>query len=55
MTESQSLEEAYADDEDVWARETAPQSPYTTRQAGIGLVVFAVCALLAFGLPLALT
>lgn len=41
-------------DDDVWSRTTAPQSPYTTRQVGIGLVVFAVLALVAFALPLAL-
>lgn len=52
MTESESLEEAYADD--VWARETAPQSAYTMREVGIGLAVFAVVALVAFGVPLAL-
>lgn len=51
MTESESLEEAY---DDVWARETAPQSAYTMREVGIGLVVFAVLALVAFGVPLAL-
>lgn len=38
----------------VWARETAPQTPYTRRQVGIGLVIFAVGALVAFGVPLVL-
>lgn len=52
--ESKSLEEAYATDTSVWARETAPQSPYTTRQVGTGLVVFLVVAAVAYGLPLAL-
>ena len=47
--------ETSAEDEDpVWARETAPQSPYTKRQVGIGLVVLAVGALVAFGVPLLL-
>ena len=40
--------------DDVWARTTAPQSPYTTRQVAIGLVVFAVIAVVAFVVPLAL-
>lgn len=38
----------------VWARETAPQSPYSMRQVGIGLVVLAIGAAVAFGVPLAL-
>lgn len=38
----------------VWARQTAPQSPYTARQVGIGLVIFAVGAVVAYGLPLVL-
>jgi len=37
----------------IWARETAPQSAYTMRQVGIGLVVFVLLAILAFGVPLA--
>lgn len=40
--------------DDLWSRTTAPQSPYTTRQVGIGLAVFIVLALVAFVLPLAL-
>lgn len=40
--------------DDIWSRTTAPQSPYTTRQIGIGLAVFVVLALVAFVLPLAL-
>lgn len=51
--ESESLEEAYADDA-VWARQTAPQSPYNTRQVGIGILVFVVVVIVAYGLPLAL-
>lgn len=38
----------------VWTRDTAPQTPYTMRQVGLGLVVFAVGAVVAFGIPLAL-
>lgn len=52
--ESESLEEAFAR-ADVWARETAPQSAYTLRQVGIGLVVFVILAIVAFGVPLAMT
>lgn len=40
--------------DDVWARQTAPQTPYTSRQVGIGLVLFVAIAVVAFGLPLAL-
>jgi hypothetical protein len=40
--------------DDVWARETAPQSPYTMRQVGIGLAVLVVGAVVAYGVPLAL-
>lgn len=39
-------------DDELWARETAPQSPYTARQIGIGLVVLVVGLAIAFGLPL---
>lgn len=45
---------AASDAGDVWSRETAPQSAYTTREVAIGLVVFAVAALVAFGVPLVL-
>lgn len=38
----------------VWSRETAPQTPFTLRQVGIGLVIAVVGAAVAFGLPLAL-
>lgn len=38
--------------DDPWARETAPQTPYTMRQVGIGLVIFAVLAIIVFALPL---
>ena len=41
--------------EGIWARETAPQSPYTGRQVGIGFVVLIVGAVVAFGLPIATT
>lgn len=39
---------------DIWARDTAPQTPYTTRQVWIGLVVLLVGVAIAFGLPLVL-
>lgn len=35
-------------------RSTAPQSGYTTRDVGVGVVIFLVGAVLTFGLPLAL-
>ena len=38
----------------IWARTTAPQSEFTTRQAGTGFVVLAIGLLIAFGLPLLL-
>ena len=38
----------------VWSRETAPQTPYTMRQVGIGFLVLVVGAVVAFGVPLAL-
>lgn len=40
---------------DVWARDTAPQTPYTMRQVGIGLVSFVIAAAVAFGVPLLLS
>ena len=55
MSEEPADEASGSNDEDaVWARETAPQSPYTSREVAIGLVVFAVAALVAFGVPLVL-
>lgn len=41
-------------DADVWARSTAPQSDYTGREIGIGLVVFLLGLLVSVGVPLAL-
>lgn len=38
----------------IWARTTAPQSAFTARQVGTGVVVLAIGALIAFGLPLLL-
>lgn len=52
MSEAEAVEAADAGD--VWARETAPQSPYTMREVSIGLVVFAVAAAVAFAVPLLL-
>lgn len=40
--------------EGIWARTTAPQSPYTVREVAIGLLVLAVGVVVAFGLPLLL-
>lgn len=39
----------------VWARETAPQSPYTMREAGIGFLGLVIGSAIAFGIPLLLT
>lgn len=36
----------------IWARSTAPQSPFTTSQVATGLVVLVVGLVVAFGLPL---
>jgi len=41
-------------DDDLWTRSTAPQSPFTSRQVGIGFVVAAVLAVVAFVLPVVL-
>lgn len=38
--------------DDVWDRRTAPQSPYSVRQVAVGLVVFVIGAVVAFGIPL---
>lgn len=38
----------------IWARETAPQSRFTTGQVGIGFLVLAVGLAVSFGLPLLL-
>jgi len=42
------------DAEEPWKRSTAPQSPYTGREIGLGIAVALVGFLVAFGLPLAL-
>lgn len=39
---------------DVWDRTTAPQSPFSSREVGIGLFVFLVGTGAIFGLPLLL-
>lgn len=38
----------------IWARTTAPQSPFTFGQVATGLVVLVVGLVIAFGLPLLL-
>jgi hypothetical protein len=40
--------------QDIWERSTAPQSSYTAREIGIGIAVFLVGLLIAFGIPVAL-
>lgn len=40
--------------EGVWARSTAPQSPYRMRQVGIGFVIFAIGVAITVGIPLAM-
>ncbi|MFB6296651.1 MAG: hypothetical protein ABEH66_07430 [Halobacteriales archaeon] len=51
MTEHDSEDE---EAEAPWKRSTAPQSPYTGREIGLGIAVALVGFLIAFGLPLAL-
>lgn len=36
----------------VWARSTAPQSPYGMRQVGIGVVIFVIGIAITVGIPL---
>lgn len=43
------------EDAGIWARATAPQTPYSGRQVGIGLIVFVVGVAVTFGIPLVLT
>ena len=40
------------EDAGIWARTTAPQSPYTLGQVGTGFVVLAIGLAIGFGLPL---
>jgi len=47
-------EATYRSTGSIWERSTAPQSSYTGREIGIGIAVFLIGALIAFGLPLAL-
>lgn len=55
MSEETGAADAEADGEsDVWSRETAPQTPFTMRQVGIGLALFVLGVAVAFGLPLLL-
>jgi len=44
--------DAAESDEDagIWARTTAPQSPFTSAQVGTGLVVLVIGLLITFGL-----
>lgn len=38
----------------IWARTTAPQSPYSMSQVGAGLVIFVVGLMITFGVPMML-
>lgn len=40
--------------EGIWARTTAPQSEFTTRQVGIGILVLALGLLITVAIPLLL-
>lgn len=39
----------------IWSRTTAPQSPYSSREISIGIVVLVIGLLVVFGIPLMLT
>lgn len=39
----------------IWARTTAPQSEFTTRDVGVGFAVLLAGLVVVFGLPLLLT
>lgn len=39
---------------EIWERETAPQSAFTTGQVGVGFLVLALGLAVSFGLPLLL-
>lgn len=56
MSEAEPPESTGTDDEgeDLWARDTAPQTPYTAREVGIGLAIAVALAVVAFGVPLVL-
>ena len=41
--------------EGIWARSTAPQSPYTMTQVGTGIVIFGIGLVVTVGLPLLAT
>lgn len=53
-TEAEAEAEEPEVEDEVWSRDTAPQTPFTLRQVGIGLVIAVVAAVVAFGLPLAM-
>lgn len=48
-------EEDATEDEGIWARSTAPQSPYSMSQVGTGIVIFVIGLLITFGIPLVLS
>ncbi|WP_101296609.1 DUF7550 family protein [Halegenticoccus soli] len=49
------FEHQEAEDTTAGPRSTAPQSPYSMRQVGIGFAVLLVGLAITFGIPLALT
>ena len=54
MTETDGDSEAAIPDDPLWDRETAPQSSYTMRQVGTGLLVFVIGVAITFGIALVL-
>ena len=55
MTEEDEEEAGTESGEDpIWERETAPQSPYTSRDVAVGVVVAVIGVAVTFGLPLVL-
>lgn len=52
MSETES--DPHIPEDSLWERSTAPQSAYSMRQVGIGIVIFLVGAAVTFGIPLVL-
>ena len=53
MTDEEEHEEETT--EGIWARSTAPQSPYSMGQVGTGMVIFVIGLVITFGIPIVLS